>query len=206
MKHLHVPTPGELVSPESGSAIVTVARSLGEAQVARGGEAAYIAREGMAHRPERMGLIEAALPDKVWLSRSEKIFDRSVGAALDRYPASERMWRPIYEAVPSGHSGPVFLHSAPSAVAGLRRHRPSAQGVVYLHNEVTRGWAPTARRRLVNRYPVVCVSRFIAERLLPGAHDRGELLTLTNGVDISHFQPSKIDREPTVLFVGKVSP
>jgi glycosyltransferase involved in cell wall biosynthesis len=205
-RHIHIPTPGELVSPESGSALVTIARALGTAQLAAGGRAAYIARQGMRHRPEPMELIPAALPAKVWLTQSEKVLDRAAGVTTDRWTATERLWRPVYDAVPDDGSATVFLHNAPAAAAGLRRIRPGVEGVVYLHNEVTRGWTQRARRRLVQQHRVVCDSRFVAERLLPGAADRAQILALVNGTDVGAPVPDRTDVEPTVLFVGKVSP
>src|SRR5437899_2534792 len=65
--HLHVPPPGELVSPESGSALVTIARALGETHIAAGGDAAFVVRQGLKHQTDHMRLVYADLPDKVWL-------------------------------------------------------------------------------------------------------------------------------------------
>jgi glycosyltransferase involved in cell wall biosynthesis len=204
--HLHVPTPGELVSPVSGSAVVSVARALGTAQIAAGGTASFIARRGMDHRPEPLGLIEAALPHKVWLSRSEKVFDLVAGPLSGRRPAAERLWAPIYDAIPDDHNGPVFLHNAPGAANGLRRRRPDSVRVVHLHNATMRGWPAATRRQLVKTHRVVCVSRYVAEGLMPGAADRGEVLALLNGTDVEQFRPVLGSSEPRVLFVGKVTP
>jgi glycosyltransferase involved in cell wall biosynthesis len=203
--HLHVPTPGELVSPESGSALVTISRALGEAELRAGGAAGYIARAGMRHRPEPLDLIPAALGDKVWLTSAEKVIDRAAGALTDRWPATNRLWQPVYDAVPESHDGPVFLHNAPAAAAGLRARRPTATPIVYLHNEVTRGWPMHARRRLVSRHRVVCDSRFVADRLVPGAAADGRVLPLVNGTEINRLRPRTVDGEPTVLFLGKVA-
>jgi glycosyltransferase involved in cell wall biosynthesis len=153
-----------------------------------------------------MGLIEAQVGDKTWLTTAEKVTDRVAGAVADRWPATERIWHPVYEAIPEEHGGPVFLHNAASAAAGMRRFRPQVEHVVYLHNEVTRGWPRLARRRLVEEHRIVCNSRFIAERLVPGAVDRGEVFTLVNGADVELLHPTTAEVEPTVLFVGKVSP
>jgi glycosyltransferase involved in cell wall biosynthesis len=204
--HLHVPSPGELIAPESGSALVTISRALGEAHIARGGAASFIGRAGMPHRTQPMGLLQAAIPDKTWLTNSEKLVDRAGAAALGRWPQTDRLWRPVYEAVPPQHTGPAFLHNAAAAAAGLLRARPRAVPVVYLHNEASRGWPLWTRRRLVKRHRVVCDSTFVADRLVPGAAARGELLVLNNGADIHTFRPATDRPEPTVLFVGKVVP
>lgn len=204
--HIHVPTPGELVAAESGSALVTISGALGRAQIAAGGRASVIARAGMQHRPAPLGLISADLPDKVWLTPAEKAADRILGSAVARWPMTDRLWGPVFDAVPGDHTGPVFLHNAPAAAAGLQRRRPASTPVVFLHNEVVRGWSLGARRRLARSAAVVCDSRFIAERFLPGSVAHGEVLPLVNGVDVEQFHPSDDDREPTVLFVGKVAP
>jgi glycosyltransferase involved in cell wall biosynthesis len=49
------------------------------------------------------------------------------------------------------------------------------------------------------------VSKFIAERFLPGGADRDDLLVLLNGVDVKNFHPPASEPEPTAIFVGKVS-
>lgn len=203
--HLHVPTPGELVSPSSGSALVTVARELGVAHQRADGRAAFVARAGMDHQPSPLELIEADLPDKVWLTRSEKVRDLITGNGVDRWPHTDRIWAGVYEAVPSQHDGPVFVHNAPAAAAGWARARPAAQRVVYLHNEVTRGWTPAARRRLVANNRVVANSTFLAERFLPGAARQGRILPLVNGTNPAP-EAAAGDDEPTVLYVGKVVP
>jgi glycosyltransferase involved in cell wall biosynthesis len=203
--HIHVPTPGELVSPLTGSAVVTISRALGTAHLASGGKAAVVARAGMAHDARPLELLESELPDKVWLTRAEKVGELAFGAVAGRWPAHDRLWAPIWDAIPQAHRGPVFLHNAPAAAAGFRRRFPDGRGVVYLHNDALRGWTTAARQRLVQRSPVVCVSRFLAKRQFPGAVDRGEVLALVNGVDTDAFHPATDEREPTVLFVGKVT-
>ena len=204
--HLHVPVPGEVVAPTTGSALVTISRALGEAQIRAGGAAGFVARAGLAHDPGSLKLFTAQLRDKVWLTRAEKAQDLVLGTATDRWLRTDRLWAPLVDAIPSDHDGPVFLHNAPEAASGLRRARPKAQGVVYLHNEVAKGWPRVARRRLVRRQRVVCDSTFIADRLLPGSVERGEVLALVNGTDIETFRPTGADVEPTILFVGKVAP
>lgn len=203
--HRHVPVPGELVSPVSGRALVTISRALGEAHIRSGGSASFVARAGMPHRPEPLGLIPAGLGHKVWLTRREKVIDRMAGTISDRWIATDVLWEPVYDAIPEDHCGLVFLHNAPAAAAGLRRRRPDAQGVVYLHN-ITRGWPRTARRRLVAHHRVVCDSRFLAERLDPGAAARGAVQPLVNGADVRRFRPRGVEVEPTVLFVGRLEP
>jgi glycosyltransferase involved in cell wall biosynthesis len=204
--HLHVPIPGELVSPQSGSALVSIARALGEAQLRAGGRAAFVARAGMPHDPRPLDLVEAAIAGKTWHTAGEKVVDRVFGAALDRYVKTDELWAPIFDAIPPTHDGLVFMHNGPAAAPGLRRARPRAQGVVYLHNEVTKGWPRLARRRLVRQHRVVCDSRFTANRLVQGSADRGDVLALVNGTDTVTFRPSDREIEPTILFVGKVSP
>lgn len=204
--HLHVPSPGCIVSPLFGNAVVTIARALGEAHIRSGGQASFVARAGMQHRPEPLGMIVTGVGHKDWLTRNEKIIDRLAGTLTNRWIATEKLWGPIYDAIPNDHCGPVFLHNEPAAAAGLRRRRPNAQGVVYLHNQVTRGWPRTARRRLVSGQRVVCDSRFLADQLYPGAAASGAVLSLVNGTDIRRFRPRAADIEPTVLFVGRVGP
>jgi glycosyltransferase involved in cell wall biosynthesis len=204
--HFWVPTPGELVSPVSGSAIVTVARAMGAAHIAKGGSAAFVARAGMDHDPRPLGLIEAPLPDRVWLTSAGKSTDLLYGSLFDRWPAADRLWRPIVDVLPREDGAAVFLYNAPAAAAGLRRLRPDLLGVVRLGNEVLRGWPPWRRRKLVRSTPVFACSRFIADRALPGAVSRGRILPLVNGVDTEMFRPAEHEVEPTVLFVGKVTP
>lgn len=203
--HLHVPTPGQLVSPRYGSALVSVARDLGAAHIDAGGAASFVVRAGLGHDPVPLGIIEAAMPDKVWLTQQEKIVDVVAGNTIRRWPRTSALTRPLLDAIPEQHTGPVFLHNQPAAARELRRLRPQAQQVVHLHNEVVKGWSMPARRSLIRDHGVVCVSKFIADRLVPGAADAGEVLVLLNGVDTDVFRPSVTEREPTVLFVGKVS-
>jgi glycosyltransferase involved in cell wall biosynthesis len=204
--HFHVPTPGELVSPASGSAIVTVARAMGAAHIASGGSAAFVARAGMDHDPRPLGLVEAPVRDRVWQSRTEKAADLLCGSLAGRWPVMDRLWHPILDVLPREGGAAVFLHNAPAAAAGLRRRRPDLVGVVALHNEVLRGWPPWRRRDLLRSTPVFACSRFIADRALPGAASRGRILPLVNGVDTEVFRPAAREVEPTVLFVGKVAP
>lgn len=131
--HIHVPTPGELVSPLTGSAVVTISRALGAAHLASGGQAAVVARAGMAHDARPLELLESELPDKVWLTRAEKVGELATGAVAGRWPAHDRLWGPIWDAIPEAHRDPVFLHNAPAAAAGFRRRFPDGRGVVYLH-------------------------------------------------------------------------
>lgn len=204
--HIHIPTPGSLVSPASGSALVTVARALGAAHIASGGDAAFVARAGMAHDPRPLDLVEAPLRHRVWRNRTEKAADVLCGSLIDRWPAMDRLWRPVLDALPQQDSATVFLHNAPAAAAGLRRRRPDLVGVVHLHNEVFRGWPRYRRRDLVRSTPVVACSRFIADRAFPGAAARGRILPLVNGADTEKFRPAAHEVEPTVLFVGRVTP
>jgi glycosyltransferase involved in cell wall biosynthesis len=185
---------------------VTIARALGEAQIAAGGQAALLVRAGLDHDPGNLALVGAPMPDKTWQVSSEKFLDVVVGATINRRPRLEGLWAPLYGAIPLHHEGPVFLHNAPGAAAALRRKRPNSQGVIYLHNEVWRGWPRVQRRRLVETFPTICVSQFIAQRLVPRSVHRGAVLTLVNGSDVDTFYPATEEPEPTVVFIGKVSP
>lgn len=202
--HLHVPTPGELVAPSSGSAIVTVARELGLANVRGGGDSAYLIRAGLAHDTAPLRSVQVPMRDKVWLTREEKLLDLASGAVTGRAPATERLWSQLLPGVAEAGDAYTFLHSAPAAAPLLARH--NYRPVVYLHNELFRGWPRWRRRALAEHVPVIAVSSFIADRFIPGAAGRGKVLALVNGVDTTYFRPATEQREPTVLFLGKIQP
>lgn len=204
-RHLHATGFG-LISPASGNAVVTVARGLGVAQNAAGGSALFLAPRALPNDPTPMEMIEVDTPSKVWPTAREKVVDRFAGATIGRWPTVEGIWTTMYEAVPQDEAPVVFVHNEATALAGLRRARPNALGVAYLHNDLFRGWPTHTRKALAMRGPVVAVSRFIADRMLPGAADRGRVLPLVNGVDTKTFHPSAAEVEPRVLFVGKVTP
>ena len=204
--HLHAPTPGQTVAPRSGSALVTVVRSLAASQIRRGGGAALVERDEVDHGEVDVPLVRAPMPAKVWTTRPEKAFDLAMGAVSGRSPHAASIWRPVLDAASGQGESYVFLHNAPAIVAAAREH-PALSPVAYLHNELLRGWPPWRRRRLTTTAPVIAVSDFIARQSFGSrAVEEGRVLPLVNGVDTEAFHPAATEVEPTILYVGKVVP
>lgn len=206
--HVHVPSPGELYSPVVGSAITTMIAALTEHHLAAGGSSAILAVAGREHvsRGAELLLFEPASRD--WLWKREKVADLLRARVGLRRVAAERLHQSAFAALPVDFSGPVFLHNAPYAVDLLRRERPAALPVPYVHNDVFTTWGRHERRRLVNNaYRIVFVSDFLAKRFLPEKECNSTVVTVLNGADTIHFSaPDRTRTEDlTVLFVGKVT-
>jgi glycosyltransferase involved in cell wall biosynthesis len=104
----------------------------------------------------------------------------------------------------------IEVHNRPEIALALARHLPEARIVLFLHNDpqsMRSARTPAERRALLNRLAgVVTVSRYLRDRLLAGVASPYRVpAVLPNSVDLAAL-PSPGDREPLILFVGRVVP
>lgn len=209
MRHIHVPTPGDHYSPATGSATMTVIYELASRHAARGGSTQVIVGRGTRHDYPVGEGVEVSFPPPP--TRSRKGIDVGLGLLARQRPFTSRLYRPALAAVDPDYDGVVFLHNSPLAVELFGARRRQAQICLYVHNELFRTYARwEMRRTLAGADRIICVSRFMADRLTarlgrPDANVR----VVHNGVDTERFCPADDGRphdEPVVLFVGRIVP
>jgi glycosyltransferase involved in cell wall biosynthesis len=198
-RYAHVLVPDDVVSADSRSAVLMVARELVRAHRARGRDAVLVASASAVRAdaadesvlPVLRGNARHGLPARAW-----NVFE---GRLLGRRPTFARAYRGL-ESLPTDV---VLVHNRPE---GLRTAPSGAFRVLYLHNDALRHYSSRELRVLTGHLDlVVCVSRSLADRL-PAALDAPHAVVL-NGVDTDVFHPA--DRPPgedlpTVLFCGRV--
>lgn len=198
-RYAHVLIPGDVVSSDSRSAVLMVARELVRAHRARGRTATLVASVSAV----RGGADEAVLPvlqGEIGYgvrARARNVFE---GHVLGHRPTFTRAYRGL-ETVTDVDV--VLVHNRPE---GLRATPPGAYRVLYLHNDALRYYSGRELRELHRHVDlVVCVSRSLADRL-PDALAVPHAVVL-NGVDTDVFRPADripADDLPTVLFCGRV--
>jgi glycosyltransferase involved in cell wall biosynthesis len=198
-RYAHVLVPDDVVSADSRSAVLMVARELVRAHRAHGRDAALVATASA---------VEGSIADESVLpvlrgnarhgapARARNVLE---GLLLGRRPSFTRAYRGL-ESLPDVDV--VLLHNRPE---GLRATPPGAYRVLYLHNDALRRYSTRELRGLRPHLDlVVCVSRSLADRV-PDALDVPRAVVL-NGVDTDTFHPADPveDGVPTVLFCGRV--
>ena len=198
-RHVHVPGPGDVLSPQNRSAVLTVARQLAEAHERNGGRAALVAARGAVAEdwdgpPVLLG--GARMPS----SRVTRTADLMAGRAVGVRPLTLRAYRHI----PTTPSDLVFLHAHPAAALS---RRVAGTKVVYAHNDAFRLLGAREVRAIGrSAAAVVSVSADLASRFPTLSCP---VLVVPNGADTSHFHPAG-DRSPgprpRVAFLGRVVP
>lgn len=209
MRHIHVPTPGDHYSPATGSATMTVIYELASRHAARGGRTQVVVGRGTRHDYPVGEGVEVSFPPPP--TRVRKGVDVALGLLGWPRPFASGQYRPALAALDDAPGGAVFLHNSPAALALFGARRGRAQICLYVHNELFRTYGRREMRRtLTGADRIICVSRFIADRLTarlggPAANVR----VVHNGVDIARFRPREDAAPPgdlVVLFVGRVVP
>ena len=198
-RYAHVLVPDDVVSADSRSAVLMVARELVRAHRAHGRDAALVATASA---------VEGSIADESVLpvlrgnarhgapARARNVLE---GLLLGRRPTFTRAYRGL-ESLPDVDV--VLLHNRPE---GLRATPPVPTGCstsTTTHSAATRRASCRGLRPHLDL--VVCVSRSLADRV-PDALDVPRAVVL-NGVDTDMFHPADPveDGVPTVLFCGRV--
>jgi glycosyltransferase involved in cell wall biosynthesis len=100
----------------------------------------------------------------------------------------------------------VEVHNRPDIALYLARRFPSLPVVLVLHNDPQRmRWTRSAAQRaalLLRLALVVAVSGWVRGRMLDGV--AGEVAVLPNCLDLAEIPASPAEREPVLLFAGRV--
>lgn len=199
-RYAHVIVPDDVVSRDTRSAVLMVARELVRARRARGRDAVMVA-SASAVGPEGVdGSVLPALRGNAQhgpVARARNVLE---GRLLGYRPTFTRAYRGLESLT---DVDVVLLHNRPE---GLRATPPGAFRVLYLHNDALRRYSARELRGLTPHLDlVVCVSRSLADRV-PDALEVPRTVVL-NGVDTDVFRPAADpprDGVPTVLFCGRV--
>ncbi|MGH9102495.1 MAG: glycosyltransferase family 4 protein [Acidimicrobiales bacterium] len=194
---------------------MTIIYELARAHKARGGETSVVVSAGTRHDYDVGRCIEVGSRGRL-PSRPAAALDALAGRfGLPRLATAAR-FKASCDAVEDGFAGAVFVHNAPAALPYLAAGHPSAMTCLYAHNDLFRTYSPREMRRMLRpAHRVICVSEFIADRLVHRAGVRlPSVKPVLNGVDTEMFRPA--DRPlgeppgdpeaPLVLFVGRVKP
>lgn len=209
MTHIHVPTPGDHYSPATGSAIMTVVYELARRHAERGLRSQIIVARGTRRDYPVGDCIEVDLGPLP--STSRKVAETAVAWLGGSRPFTSAAYRPALQAVDPGFDGTLFLHNSPGAVPLFAGRRGDARVCLYTHNDVFRLYGRREIRRTVAAaHRVICVSRFMADRLMARIGREVEnVQPVHNGVDTERFTPREgglPGGEPLVLFVGRMVP
>lgn len=211
-RHIHVLTPGDHFSPRTGSAIPTVVHGLAGATPPSLPRASVVVAEGTY--PDRYPSADVIEYAPVPGHRLDRYADAAMSRVGLGRPSARRSFAATVEDQASWAPSVVFAHNAPALVPLVApRHEP----VLYAHNDLLRTYGPAeAYRTLRQARAVVCVSRFLAERMRPRLDARvaGKLRVVRPGVDTDFFRPrdpglgtERRSGEPVrVVFVGRMLP
>ena len=198
-RYAHVLIPGDVLSGDSRSAVLMVARELVRAHHAHGRSATLVAGTSAVSgggADSVLPVLQGAIGYGV-RARARNLLE---GRLLGHRPTFTRAYRGL-ETVTGVDV--VLVHNRPE---GLRATPPGAFRVLYLHNDALRYYSTRELRGLRPHVDlVVCVSRSLADRL-PDALDVPHAVVL-NGVDTDTFRPADrapTDDVPTVLFCGRI--
>ncbi|GAB6939791.1 glycosyltransferase family 4 protein [Isoptericola variabilis] len=203
--HLHVITPGDHFSPDTGSAVPTVVHGLAAATPPGHPRTRVAVAHGTYrdHYPSADVVGYDAAPGR----RGDRLLDGAAAVLGLPRPGARRSLRPTVRDQGSWAPSVVVAHNAPqlARLVDTRRHA----SVVWFHNELLRTYASRAAgNTLAPAAALVCVSDFLAERTaarLPVTL-HGRVATVPNGVDTTFFSPD--GHEPgevlSIVFVGRM--
>ena len=138
-----------------------------------------------------------------------------------RFVAAEPVWWPLGGRVERYIAGVcktlrrlqpdvVEVHNRANLARAVARALPAARVALFLHNDpqaMRRAKSAAERAALLRRMRVVCVSEFLAGRFMEGVAAGGLApAVLPNALDLAAL-PARLgaaEREPTILFVGRV--
>jgi glycosyltransferase involved in cell wall biosynthesis len=203
-RYAHVLVPDDVVSANSRSAVLMVARELVRAHRARGRDAALVASASAVADDAAEESVLPVLQGNARHGLRARARNVLEGRLLGRRPTFTRAYRGL-ESLPG--IDVVLLHNRPE---GLRAAPSGACRVLYLHNDTLRHYTTRELRGLGPHLDlVVCVSRSLADRLPDALH--APRAVVLNGVDTDVFRPDRGTQEagrrgdvPTVLFCGRV--
>lgn len=204
MKELHLVSPNDELSQRNGSAILTVARELAHAAIARGSEASIGGGTGQARKDFPLAVEVQRPPLRGRFMEAADKFSRVVRA------------RPlIHTIVPDvlrvANPTTVYFHNLPWIGGEVGDILPDAQRILYVHNRILRGVPRSTMRRVLGSFSkVVCVSDYIRGDLLSRAGIResgaADFVAILNGVDASRFSAASKSFAFDVGFFGRFVP
>lgn len=138
--------------------------------------------------------------------RAEEFLFRRFGAAR-RFVADLRRFSPTIVHAHFGQSGPAALTLAEGLGVPLvvTYH---GQDATITEDQARQSWRGReylrGRDRVMARAGlIIAVSDFIRGRLLAKGYPEQKIVTYRNGIDVNLFQPTTLQREPVVVFVGR---
>jgi glycosyltransferase involved in cell wall biosynthesis len=206
--HVHIPTPGDHYSAETGSATITVIYEISREHEREPDRRSFvIVSAGTRHDYQAGTVVEVAGPPGL-PSHKASLVDSIVGRAGLERPARIKAYRPACHAVPDDATW-VFLHNAVPPLSEMAKNRPDVARALWVHNELFRTYGRREMRRCLGSADrVLCCSHFIADRIAARAPSAADSVRVVhNGVDIERFHPrddGATDEVPVVLFVGRV--
>ncbi|MFB9733529.1 glycosyltransferase family 4 protein, partial [Ornithinimicrobium kibberense] len=213
MRPLHVITPGDHYSPQTGSAIPTVVHGLcahGPADAAKPHVAVARGTNPIRYTSADIIEYESPTPIRYPLGLSSTRADAATGrVGLPRFSA-RRSYRAVLHDQDAWASSLIFGHNAPQLVplVDTYRHIP----ILYAHNQLLRTYSKReAGRTLSPAAAVICVSDFLAQQTVAHLppHLHGRVRVVPNGVDTGLFfrrTPLRSSDVLTVTFVGRMIP
>jgi len=135
------------------------------------------------------------------------------------HPARATWWPPTNAGRRYGHAvvrllrnrpaAMIEVHNRPELALFLARHFPRTPVSLFLHNDpqgMRDAKTPAERTRLLATLAMVAnASAWLRARLLEGVpHPARDPVVLHNWLDLAEVPPSPPEREPTILFAGRV--
>ena len=204
-----VPIPGDHYTPMNGSAIMTLVYEFTRKHVQAGGQSRIIIGRN-AMRDYEAG--ECVIVDFGPLpTRNQKIVDIAFGRlGMDR-PYINSVYAPALTVLNKNFDGTIFIQNTGGPTRLFKRHSPSAQVCVNVHNAVFDTYGSKELHRTVDAADlIICNCHFLAEQLAKRLR-RGfdKMRVVHNGVDTARFVPRRElvpKDEVVILFVARMVP
>lgn len=196
----------------SGSAVTNVIRHLAREHDAAGGETTAVVSDNrsthVAHA-RTLGVDHRQKCPQEFYTRTQLALDHAAGRLVGRRPYFGSLHGPAISALQPLRPDVILVHEghyATSSLPGWRRGHPRAALGLYVHTAHARSYSQRELTRLLGHADfIICVSRFMAERL----QERVPRLSTPIHVVLNGTEPDFLEAETevdnSVLFVGQIA-
>lgn len=210
---IHVPTPGDHYSPQTGSAIITIINQMAKYHAQLEGES-YIAVTHGTNWGYEIG--KPLVSDAA--ARHRTNYRRYADQMLAHFGLPRRYsaiaYAPIVdkieETLTDDFDGAVLIHNSIEAIPYFDQRLPKARVCLWAHNDLLDHRTHREIARTADHaHRVICCSHYIAKdmaRHMPG--NEHKVRVVQNAADTDLFRPSDIPSHavPNILAVGRILP
>ena len=207
--HIHVPTPGDHYTFQTGSAIITLVYEFARKHIDAGGQARIlVSRSSTYDYPAGECIPVDFAPHPTPKQKIADVILARLG--LERHFIN-RTYQAAVNAIDPDFDGTVFIQNTPAPVAQFKRALPNAQVCVNVCNSLFHTYDLRELHRTVDASDLILFNcEFLANQIRARLkHGHEKLRVVNNGVDTKRFAPRPEltpKDEVVILFVARMVP